>query len=98
MKPVDFAYVKLKLGLNKHKRRHALKTLNDLIAGQTAKIGSYKPTLTAARRLMELGLMPGVTVRFIKSAPMGDPIALDVEGRQLSLCREDAAQIFVQPV
>ncbi len=47
---------------------------------------------------MELGLMPGVTVRFIKSAPLGDPIALDVEGRQLSLRREDAAQIFVQPV
>lgn len=42
--------------------------------------------------------MPGVTVRFIKSAPMGDPIALDVEGRQLSLRREDAAQILVQTV
>lgn len=47
---------------------------------------------------MELGLMPGVKVRFIKSAPMGDPIALDVEGRQLSLRREDAAQILVQTV
>ncbi len=75
-----------------------MKTLNDLIDGQTAKIGSYKPTLLAARRLMELGLMPGVEVRFIKSAPLGDPIALDVEGRQLSLRREDAAQILVQPV
>jgi Fe2+ transport system protein FeoA len=41
--------------------------------------------------------MPGVRVRFIKSAPLGDPIALDVEGRHLSLRREDAAQIFVQP-
>lgn len=75
-----------------------MKTLNDLNAGQTAKIGSYKRTVGVTRRLMELGLMPGVTVRFIKAAPLGDPIALDVEGRQLSLRREDAAQIFVNPV
>lgn len=75
-----------------------MKTLNDLVDGQTAKIGSYEPKMDAARRLMELGLMPGVTVRFIKSAPLGDPIALDVEGRQLSLRREDAARILVQPV
>ena len=74
-----------------------MKTLNDLVDGQTVKIGCYKQTLGASRRLMELGLMPGVRVRFIKSAPLGDPIALDVEGRQLSLRREDAAQIYVQP-
>ncbi len=75
-----------------------MKTLNDLNDGQIAKIGSYKLAQGVSRRLMELGLMPGVTVRFIKSAPLGDPIVLDVDGRQLSLRREDAAQIIVQPV
>ncbi len=73
-----------------------MKTLNDLNQGQTAKIGSYKPAFTASRRLMELGLLPGVEIRFIKSAPLGDPIAVDVDGRQLSLRRADAAQILVQ--
>lgn len=42
--------------------------------------------------------MPGVEVRFVKSAPLGDPIALEVEGRHLSLRRSDAAQITVQAV
>lgn len=56
------------------------------------------PRFSAARRLMELGLMPGVEVRFVKSAPLGDPIALEVEGRHLSLRRSDAAQITVQAV
>ena len=96
-KRIDFKNLLLKLGLNKPKKRIILKTLNDLVDGQTVKIGSYKQTLGASRRLMELGLMPGVRVRFIKSAPLGDPIAVDVEGRQLSLRREDAAQIYVQP-
>lgn len=73
-----------------------LKTLNDLRQGQSAKISSYLPRFAAARRLMELGLMPGVTVRFVKSAPLGDPIALEVEGRHLSLRRRDAAMISVQ--
>ena len=72
-----------------------MKTLNDLKDGQKAIVGELKPTLAACRRLMELGLMPGVEVRFIKSAPLGDPIAVDIEGRHLSLRREDAAQISV---
>lgn len=73
-----------------------LKTLNDLRQGQCARISSYLPRFSAARRLMELGLMPGVQVRFVKAAPLGDPIALEVDGRHLSLRRQDAAQIAVQ--
>lgn len=75
-----------------------MKTLNDLRQGQSARISCYLPRFSAARRLMELGLMPGVTVRFVKTAPLGDPIALEVEGRHLSLRRRDAAQITVQSV
>ena len=45
------------------------------------------PRFAAARRLMELGLMPGTEVRFVKAAPLGDPIALEVDGRHLSLRR-----------
>ncbi len=75
-----------------------LQTLNDLRQGQSARISSYLPRFPAARRLMELGLMPGVLVRFVKVAPLGDPIALEVEGRQLSLRRNDAAHIAVQAV
>ncbi|MBC2606485.1 FeoA family protein [Pelagicoccus albus] len=75
-----------------------MKTLNDLTKGQTARISCYLPRFTAARRLMELGLMPGTLVRFVKAAPLGDPIALEVDGRHLSLRRVDAAQINVQSV
>lgn len=73
-----------------------MKTLNELRNGESARISSYLPQFAAARRLMELGLMPGVVVRFLKVAPLGDPIALEVEGRQLSLRRADAARIAVQ--
>lgn len=75
-----------------------MKTLNDLCKGQSARISCYMPRFAAARRLMELGLMPGVMVRFVKTAPFGDPIAVEVEGRHLSLRRRDAAQIAIQAV
>jgi len=75
-----------------------LKTLNDLLQGQTATINCYLPRFSASRRLMELGLMPGTKVRFVKAAPLGDPIALEVGGRQMSLRRRDAAQIQVRLV
>lgn len=75
-----------------------MKTINDLTQGQTARISCYMPRFAAARRLMELGLMPGATVRFVKSAPLGDPIALEVDGKHFSLRREDASKIAIQAI
>ena len=44
-KRIDFKNLLLKLGLNKPKRRIILKTLNDLVDGQTVKIGSTSKRL-----------------------------------------------------
>ena len=47
------------------------------------------------RRLVDMGLTPGTTVELIKMAPFGDPMELRLRGYELSLRREDAAQIRV---
>ena len=47
------------------------------------------------RRLVDMGLTPGTTVELIKIAPFGDPMELRLRGYELSLRREDAAQIRV---
>jgi len=49
------------------------------------------------RRLLELGLLPGATVRKTKVAPMGDPVELEVRGRRLSVRRSEAQVIEVTP-
>jgi ferrous iron transport protein A len=44
-------------------------------------------------KLMEMGCLPGVPVRFNFSAPFGDPICISVSGYELSLRIEEAATI-----
>ena len=50
-----------------------------------------------ARRLLELGLLPGTEVRVIRRAPLGDPIELRLRDYSLSIRREEAALIEVEP-
>ncbi len=50
------------------------------------------------RRLMDLGLVPGTFVRFVRAAPLGDPLELVVRGTHLSLRRVEAARVHVEPV
>jgi|GEM_PF-234312 len=49
------------------------------------------------RRLMELGLVPGTTVRIRNVAPMGDPLELELRGCRLSIRRAEASEIEVDP-
>lgn len=51
-----------------------------------------------ARRLMELGLVPGTEVELVRRAPMGDPIELVVRGTHFSIRGSEAKRVYVDPV
>ena len=42
-----------------------------------------------------LGLLPNVTVLVVRAAPLNDPIALRLDGTDISLRRQEAATIEV---
>ena len=50
-----------------------------------------------ARRLMEMGLLPGTRIETIRRAPLGDPLEIRLRGYLLSLRLADAAQISLAP-
>ena len=50
------------------------------------------------RRLMELGVLPGTRVEFVRVAPLGDPMELRVRGCSLSMRRDQARSITVDRV
>ncbi|RMH63311.1 MAG: ferrous iron transport protein A [Calditrichaeota bacterium] len=72
-----------------------MKTLNDLKPGEKATICGFADRDADMAYLMELGMMEGTTVTFVKSAPLGDPIEIDVRGYHLSLRRSRARAIQV---
>jgi ferrous iron transport protein A len=70
-------------------------SLADLPLGQLAEIESIDCERRLSRRLMEMGLLPGTSVRVIRVAPLGDPIELRVRNYSLSVRRAEAAKIAV---
>ena len=46
-------------------------------------------------KLMEMGCLPGIPVRFNFRAPFGDPVCISVSGYELSLRLEEAATISI---
>ena len=68
-------------------------TLRDLKPGQEGVVVAIAAAGSMKRRMMDMGITPGVKMRVIKVAPFGDPIEVNVRGYELSLRKEEAQQI-----
>ncbi len=71
-------------------------TLAALEIGETAKITGVSGESAAARRLLEMGVVPGASVRMVKSAPFGDPLEIRVRNSHLAIRKSEASTIFVE--
>lgn len=70
-------------------------TLKELPAGSTGRITNVLGRGETTKRLMEMGVVPGVDVRVVKSAPFGDPIEIHLLGYNLAIRKQEAATIEV---
>ena len=71
-------------------------TLRDLKPGQQGTVASIGTTGPLKRRIMDMGITPGVEIKVVKVAPLGDPIEVNVRGYELSLRKEEAQQIMMK--
>ncbi|MEG0295223.1 MAG: FeoA family protein [Clostridium sp.] len=71
-------------------------TLRELVPGEVGTIISVGQKGPVRRRLMDMGVTPGVDVKIIKVAPLGDPIEINIRGYELSLRKDEAEQIEVE--
>ena len=69
-------------------------TLDQLAIDRPAEISGLKDS-ELKPKLTDMGLYPGKRVTLLYKAPLGDPIAIDVEGYTLGLRLEEAALIEV---
>jgi len=72
----------------------ALNRLKPGERGKIVKVTGHGPT---RRRITEMGVTAGTMVQVVRIAPLGDPIDVKVRGYHLSLRREEAAGITVDP-
>ncbi|HLL70284.1 MAG TPA: ferrous iron transport protein A [Pyrinomonadaceae bacterium] len=91
----DLTDIKAKGEERSAKAARGATTLNTLAHGVEARVVSVEGEGAVARRLMEMGVVPGAPVCVIKAAPLGDPIEVRVRGYHLALRRAEAQTITV---
>ena len=74
-----------------------LRTLDQLPIGTRAVVHRVGCDRTVARRLMEMGLLPGTQIETVRRAPLGDPLKIRLRGYLLSLRLADAAHVQLVP-
>ena len=70
------------------------KTVAQMKPGETAIISGFTDNYISVK-LMEMGCLPGVPVRFNFTAPFGDPVCISVSGYELSLRLDEASTISI---
>ena len=70
-------------------------TLTNLPIGKDARVIAVNGEGSMTRRLLEMGVIPGVSVQIVKMAPFGDPIEVRVRGYSLAMRRNEADAIEV---
>jgi ferrous iron transport protein A len=85
-------------GFNKDQREPAAlsRNLTLLKRGESAILDRIELPEDDARRLMELGFLPGHHITRAHSAPGGDPRVFQVDGSEVALRRETALHLILR--
>jgi ferrous iron transport protein A len=85
----------LQLSGNKSEQEAVAASLVDLRRGDAGILDRIDLPHEDARRLMELGFLPGTRITAGRSAPGGDPRVFQVDGSEIALRRETARLLRV---
>lgn len=70
--------------------------LADLKVGESAVLAELKLSPPVAEHLMNLGFVPGLVVKVLRSGPGGDPRVYRVDGTEVAMRRDLSQHIDVE--
>lgn len=71
------------------------RSLDAMSVGAVTRVCDVAGSDPTSVRLLEMGLTPGVQVRLVGRAPLGDPLEFELRGYRLSIRRQEAARVTV---
>jgi Fe2+ transport system protein FeoA len=74
----------------------ATKPLSELEPKEKGKIVRVGGKGSIHRRLLDMGVVSGTSVEVVRAAPLGDPIEIKLKGYNLTLRKQEAANIQVE--
>lgn len=72
------------------------KKLDEFVIGQRGVICSVGGDGRIRRRLFDMGVTPGAEVTLRKKAPLGDPLEVTMRGYELTLRKNEAAEVVCE--
>jgi len=72
-----------------------MRSLATVNIGSTTQVLDISGEDNISLRLLEMGLTPGVEVTVVGTAPLGDPVELELRGYRLSIRRNEASRVVV---
>jgi len=70
--------------------------LDRMQPGQRGKVVGFLDDSPIARRLVELGVVPGEYLEYLRNAPLRDPLEIRIGASFLSLRRAEASLVAVE--
>ena len=70
--------------------------LDRMQPGQRGKVVGFVDDGPIARRLVELGIVPGELLEYLRNAPLRDPLEIRVGASFLSLRRAEASLVAIE--
>ena len=70
-----------------------IKPLSEFKIGEFVQIEKIQLEGTMKRRLLDLGFIPGATIKVLQRSPLGDPVAYQVSNTTIAL-RKKKAPLF----
>lgn len=71
-------------------------SLDLLEPGMKARIIRISGKGAIRRRMMDMGIAPGMTLEVEREAPLGDPLEVKIKDCHISLRKEEASDVFVE--
>lgn len=71
-------------------------TLAELGVGRRGTVSAVEGGDSISVRLLEMGFVPGTSVKVVKAAPLGDPLEIQLRGYHISLRRLEAQRIALR--
>jgi len=71
-------------------------SLDKVSVGSKVRVKELKKESSVKRRLMDMGVVPGLEISVEGRAPLGDPIEILVRGYKLTLRKDEAMGVLVE--
>lgn len=74
----------------------AARSVTQLLPGERGVVSRVHASGRCGQRLLAMGLLPGCPLRFLRHAPLGDPLMVEIPGCVLCLRRSEAMLVELE--